>query len=113
LLHWLGRCVPEVVFVVLFGLTKVFLLKQDLLDVLRSKAFVSNFFIMRNEIFVSLVAQIFDILEGDGLIFIVDRTQEALELVTGLELDADLVGEKVLDCRQAHSYVFDLNIIRR
>jgi hypothetical protein len=54
---------------------------------------------MRNEIFVSLVAQIFDILKGDGLIFIVDRTQEALELVSGLELDADLVAEKVLDCR--------------
>jgi hypothetical protein len=84
LLHWFGRCIPEVIFVVLFGLAKVFLLKEDLFDVLSAKAFVSNFFIMRNEIFISLVAQIFNILKGDGLIFIVDRTQEALELVSGL-----------------------------
>jgi hypothetical protein len=111
LLHGLAHCVPKIVLVVLFGLAKVFLLKQDLLDVLSPKPLVGNFLIMWNEILVSLVTQILHVLKSDGLVFIVDRTQEALELVTALELDANLVAEKVLDCWQAHSLLVDLNII--
>lgn len=64
--------VPEVNFIILFGLTKVLLLEQDLFDVVAFEPFLSDFLIVRNEILVGLVAQIFNILEDEGLLFVVD-----------------------------------------
>ena len=56
LCYWLADCIPKIFFVVLLSLAKVLLFEQDLFNIVTFKGFICNFFVMRNEIFVSFVS---------------------------------------------------------
>lgn len=94
--------VPELLFLVLLGLGEVLFLEEDLADVVALERLLSYLLVVRDEVFVQLVAEVLNIFEDDGVGLVVDAGEEAFEALSALELDVDLIGEEIFDWRDAH-----------
>ena len=60
----------------------MFVLAENLADVLELELFLGNLFVMRDAMMILLVAQIFNILKGNCASFVVNSWEKALELLT-------------------------------
>lgn len=60
----------------------MFVLAENLADVLELELFLGNLFVMRDAMKILLVAQIFNIFEGNCASFVVNSWEKALELLT-------------------------------
>lgn len=98
--------VPKFFFFVLFWLRKMLFLEEDFVDIIGFKCLLRKFLVMRNEMLVKLISKILDVLQYDCAGLVIDATQQPLETLTTLQLDVNLVVEKILNWKHAHILIY-------
>lgn len=80
----------------------MFLLEEDLADVITLKCLLRDLLIMRDEVLILIVAKILHIFQDDSVGLVVNPREKALEALSALQLDVYFVGKKIFYSRYAH-----------
>lgn len=91
----LSHGVKEVIFIVLFWISKYSITEDDFIDILGFKDHFSNFFILWKLFFIDSVSQVLEILKSDDIVLIIDFREEPIVLVSIFQANKDFVVEKV------------------